>query len=69
MGIIAILFNPIVFIHFSKVVWQIIDFIVAVIFIGSIIPTKKAQGETVYNIYKQGSVFKASRDWENSDWN
>ena len=33
MGIIAILFNPIKPIHFDKGYWQVIDFIVAGIFV------------------------------------
>ena len=41
MGIIAILFNPIEPIHFNKGIWQVIDLIVAGIFLFSILKSKE----------------------------
>lgn len=33
MGIIAVLFNPIEPVHLNKGIWQVIDFVTAIIFI------------------------------------
>ncbi len=41
MGVIAILFNPIVLIHLDKETWVVIDFIVAGVFLVSIFKIKK----------------------------
>lgn len=40
MGIVAILFNPIIPIHLDKEIWVIIDFIVAILFLVSIFKIK-----------------------------
>lgn len=45
MGIVAILFNPIIPVHLDKGTWVIIDFIVAILFLVSIFKIK---------IYKKG---------------
>jgi len=42
-GIIAILFNPIIPIYFSKSTWQFIDVVVAIIFFVSLFKTKKLE--------------------------
>lgn len=40
MGIVAVLFNPIIPIHLDKETWVIIDFIVAILFLVSIFKMK-----------------------------
>jgi len=40
MGIVAILFNPIIPVHLDKETWVIIDFIVAILFLISIFKIK-----------------------------
>ena len=40
MGAVAIVFNPIIPIYFDKVIWQIIDFFVAIFFVLSIFQIK-----------------------------
>lgn len=40
MGIVAILFNPLIPIHLDKETWVIIDFIVAILFLVSIFKIK-----------------------------
>jgi len=40
MGIIAILFNPIIPVYFDKETWVVIDFIVAIMFLVSIFKIK-----------------------------
>ncbi|MFH0887720.1 MAG: YrzE family protein [Planctomycetota bacterium] len=45
LGIIALLFNPIIPIHFTKGFWSIIDIGVAIIFLGSFIFFKKPKKE------------------------
>ncbi len=46
MGIVAILFNPIIPIHLDKEIWGVIDFIIAILFLVSIFKIK---------IYKNGN--------------
>jgi len=46
MGIVAIVFNPIVPLHMSKEFWQVIDFVTAVIFIGVVVFLRKEKGGT-----------------------
>ncbi|MFW9851823.1 MAG: DUF6804 family protein [Candidatus Thorarchaeota archaeon] len=41
MGIIVVLFNPIVPIHLSKGIWQAIDFVTAIIFILVIVTARR----------------------------
>ena len=40
MGIVAILFNPIIPIHLNKETWVVIDFIIAILFLISIFKIK-----------------------------
>lgn len=40
MGIVAILFNPIIPVHLNKETWVIIDFVVAILFLVSIFKIK-----------------------------
>lgn len=49
MGIIAILFNPIIPIHFSKITWRLIDLITAIIFITTIFRVTEHSGN--YLVY------------------
>ena len=44
MGFIALLFNPIIQIHFNKSTWQLIDLVTAIIFVVSIFELKKIEG-------------------------
>ncbi len=44
MGFIALLFNPIMPIYLDKMLWSLIDLIVAVIFIVSIFILKRNRG-------------------------
>ena len=44
LGFIALLFNPIIQIHFNKSTWQLIDLVTAIIFVVSIFELKKIEG-------------------------
>ena len=43
MGIVAIVFNPIIPLHMSKEFWKVLDFVTAVIFIGFVVSFKKGK--------------------------
>ena len=43
MGIVVIIFNPIIPLHMSKEFWQVLDFVTAVIFIGFVASFKKGK--------------------------